>query len=145
MAYAQPPLAFYQKVIERCSPKKVFLVFEDMGNPVITPLAEHATLIGVEVETVSGSLRSDIEFLLRGAVLVAGRGSFMCGITALSRHARKVYYFDSLYNDWGKPGLEIIRAFDVEGEYRDKVLTVWNNTAEQNELMLRYPLNHIAL
>lgn len=145
VAYAQPPLAFYQKVFECERPSKAYLVFEDRGNPVIGPLAEYAKHLGVEVETVSGSLKCDIEFLLRGKVLVAGRGSFMSGITTLSRHARKVYYFESLYNDWGKEEIDQVRIRDVGGAYLEKVLSRWENTAEQRELMLRYPLDQIAL
>jgi hypothetical protein len=69
----------------------------------------------------------------------------MCGITSLSHHARRVYYFDSLYRDWGEGNLEIVRVFDADGVYRKKVLSNWKNTTEQCELMLQYPLCYIAL
>jgi len=144
VSFGQPPLAFYQKIIECEKPKKIYLVFEDMGNPVIAPLAEYSTRLGLEVETVSGSLRNDIEFLARAKVLAVGRGSFMSAITTLSRHASKVYYFESMYSDWGKKGVEQVRLRDIGGTYLEKVLSRWQNSAEQRNLMLCYPLKKIA-
>jgi len=145
VSFGQPPLAFYQKVIEGEKPRKIYLVFEDMGNPVIAPLAEYAADLGLEVETVSGSLRSDIEFLARGRVLAVGRGSFMSAITTLSHNARKVYYFDSMYSDWGKEGIEQVRLRDVGGGYSEKVLSRWQNSLEQRQMMLSWPLALVGL
>lgn len=137
--YGQPPLAFYTKVVKSREWKKVYLVYENTANPVISALESYLSCAGIPFDIQSGDLRGDIEFLLRAAVLVAGRGTFMPGIVTISPNARMVYSFEKTYMDWGKR-LPHRRVVDRQGIYRDAVMANnWRNSKEQCELMISYP------
>jgi hypothetical protein len=139
--YGQPPLAFYQKIVRSKPWNMVRVVFEDRRNPVITPLLDWLPHHCGQVEVVSGSLKDDLEVLLRARAIVCGRGTFIRGISALSRNLKKVYYWhDESFNTWGNRKLKVFRVVDGTGTYAKAICQGnWQNTAEQQQLMVTYP------
>lgn len=144
-SYGQPPLAFYTLVLKLKKWRKVYLVYEDRANPVIPALEAHLEREGIPFQIQKGTLREDMEFLLRAKVLVAGRGTFMSGIVSLSPNVQMVYSFENSFSTWGKP-IGKIEISDKSGIYRETNLGYnWKNSPLQNELMVSYPENSLAV
>ncbi len=97
--YPQPPLAFYQLVIQRLLREKrigsIKMVFENRLNPVIDVLEAYITGLGIPLTTQSGTLADDVAALANGRYLVFGLGTFGPGVCHLSDHVEQVFYFAS--------------------------------------------------
>lgn len=138
--YGQPPLAFYLSVVDEVVPQSVHLVYENTNNPIIAPLRARLRLRGFNVLEHSSALRDDVSFLLRAKVMVAGRGTFIPGVLALSSCIETIYTFDQPLASFAlsKTTNRVIK--DRIGIYRKLVLqNNWKNTGWQRELMKRYP------
>lgn len=145
--YGQPPLSFYEKVLEHSNPAGVHIVYQDDRNLVLKPLEKLCERLGIHCTLQSGALKDDIETLLAAQTLVAGRGTFIPAVAGLSKILRRVYFFEDKFNI-GPPrsGLEIYRVRDRVGEYAERVLRGnWENRPDQRELMLSYPATHLTL
>ena len=140
-AYGQPPLGYYELLLDSQKWSGVSIVHEDLLNPVLEPLKEACARRGIPVFEQSGSVREDIAFLLRGETLVAGRGTFMPAIAGLSRHVRQLYFFEDKFSLFPTvPGLTLTRVVDKKGDYVALALSRnWANTQAQRELMVTYP------
>jgi hypothetical protein len=145
--YGQPPLSFYQKVIEHCRARHVHIVHQDNLNPVLARLISLCEEKSIEYTTQSGSLTEDIETLMGAQTLVAGRGTFLPAVVGLSPHIMKVYYFEDKFTlQPPRLGFEVFRVFDGQGDYRRDVLSGnWENRPEQRALMLTYPASRLKL
>jgi hypothetical protein len=143
--YGQPPLSFYKKVIEIEQPISLALVYENTNNPTINLIIEHAKNLDIPCMTVSSSLVNDINYLLKAETIVVGRGTFMPGVTTVSKNVKRVYFFESGYDVWGKKDLEVIRIRDLDGEYKSNLLKSWKNTPAQKKMMVEYPITSIGL
>ncbi|SBO44565.1 hypothetical protein [Cyanobium sp. NIES-981] len=138
--YYQPPLAFYSLVLQQRPWSHVHVVFEDFGNPVVLALKRRCEELGLGVSLHSWGLEQDIAFLVRGRHFVAGRGTFMQGVVALSAQAETVYSFWPFDpgNCWGLDGVRNVLIEDRQGRYLNKIRP-WRNSRLQRALMLAYP------
>lgn len=151
--YAQPPLAFYQLVLDHCTWSGVTLVYEDQSNPVIGQLKSHLDQVGVPFTEQSATLKEDLEVLLAARNLVIARGTFAYPIVAMSPRVRQVFTFDHYQTVskvdllWGQriEGVQLHTVNDREGTYRDFVLANWKNSPEQRQMMLQYPATALEL
>jgi hypothetical protein len=145
--YGQPPLAFYQQVVRSKPWNTVRVVFEDRLNPVITPLLDWLPHHCGQVEAVSGNLKDDLEVLLRARAIACGSGTFIRGISALSRNLKKLYYWhNESFNTWGNRKLKVFRVVDGPGTYARAICQGnWRNTPEQQQLMLSYPEEGLSI
>jgi hypothetical protein len=143
--YGQPPLAYYLKILGSRPWAAVSVVFEDASNPVIAPLVEHVRRSPVDSDIVSGQLEHDVAFLLRARTLVAGRGTFIPAVSALSKYAEVVYCFERLLGAVGGKRLQVKPVIDVSGAYVRSVMNYnWTNSEEQRKLMLEYAVDDLA-
>ena len=145
--YGQPPLSFYQKVLEHCRARHVHIVYQDELNPVLTRLISLCEEKSIGYTTQSGSLTEDIETLMGAQTLAVGRGTFLPAVVGLSDHIKRVYYFEDKFTlQPPRNGFEVFRVFDSHGEYRRSVLSGnWENRPEQRALMLSYPASRLKL
>lgn len=145
-AYGQPPLGYYELLLDAQTWSGVSIVHEDLLNPVLEPLKAACAKRGIPVFEQSGSVQEDIAFLLRGKTLVAGRGTFMPAIAGLSRHATQLYFFEDKFSLFPPvSGLTLTRVLDKEGDYVAQALSKnWANTEAQRELMVTYPATHLS-
>ncbi|EDZ92861.1 protein of unknown function DUF268 [Limnospira maxima CS-328] len=142
--YGQPPLSFYQKIITLQPWNSISLVFENKSNPIIEPLIDFAKAYCLQVRVISGSLREDIEYLLKAKTLVVSMGTFAPAVTTISMNIKTVYYFENSFNTWGNPNILCVRVIDKKGTYKFEILNRnWQNTNEQRQLMLSYPLSSL--
>lgn len=144
--YGQPPLAFYQKVMQLRRWHTVRVVHQDRSNPVIEPLLAWLPDHCQHVIPVSGDLEDDLNVLLRTRHLVSGRGTFCGSVSCLSRRLRRVYSFDRPFNSWGNRKVKAVTFVDSKGEYRRKILQGnWTNSRDQRQLMIDYPIDDIKI
>ncbi|MFM6402836.1 hypothetical protein [Planktothrix sp.] len=140
--YGQAPLSFFKKIIELQSWHSISLVFEDKSNPIIDPLIDFSKQCCLQVQEISGELKSDIEYLLKAKVLVVSNGTFGSAIAVISKNLETVYYFETGFSSWGNPNILSIRVADQQGIYKSKILSQnWQNTESQRKLMLKYPID----
>ena len=149
--YGQPPLAYYLAVLDHARWAAVDLVYEDLGNPVITPLLEACRSRGLATRSITHDLTDTIDHLLRARNLVTGRGTFIPTIAALSENAESLYTFEGEvlpgFERWAAiPGVERFDVHDVPGRYRATILDDnWQNSIPQRRLMLDYRLAHLRV
>ena len=157
--YGQPPLSYYLKVVEREKPVRVWLVFEDRGNPCVDAVEFALRDGGIEVILQSATLADDLRVLLSARRLVASRGTFASMVAHLSDRLQRVYFFERGYISetadvevlrWPGVevvdvdvlrwlGVEVVHVEDTVGEFKDRLLAHWIGSNEQRELMLSYP------
>lgn len=138
--YGQPPLAYYLAAVDRERPSRVWLVFEDRGNPCIDAAEAALRERGFEVLTQSGELAADLHLLLHAPCLVGSVGTFCPAIAALSTRTRKIYLFGSRIQSLQDLGVHIVEGRDRQGAYNRAVRSMnWQASPEQIALMLSYP------
>ncbi|WP_318285998.1 discoidin domain-containing protein [Limnospira fusiformis] len=132
--YGQPPLSFYQKIIQHQSWHSINLVFEDKLNHIIEPLIDFCQSQCTVVRQMSNDLRADIEYLLRAKTLVASRGSFCPAIATISKNLETVYYFEGSFSVFSldNPNVSCVRVIDKKGTYKSKVLKETGKTPKHS-------------
>jgi len=151
--YGQPPLAFYQYILSLEKWGKVTLVYETEDNPVIGNLREYLRGVKIPFIEQSSTLRDDLETLLKARNLVVARGTFAYPVVVASRMVEQVYCFENYHDDsfekalWEfcLEGVEFKKVIDGRRIYRDSVLGRWDNSAEQQRLMIEYPVSGLVL
>jgi len=145
--HGQPPLAYYEMILDKEPWDGVVVVHQGTKMPVFEPLLLACQRRKIPVETQSESLMSDLSRLLTATTIVAGRGSFVPQIVGLSRCVKTVYTFESGFGlSVPKAGLTVHRVFDDAGTYRESVLSNnWRNTPEQRRLQVDYPIDALRL
>lgn len=90
--YMQPPLAYYQYILDNHCYEHVTIVTEpDKQNPVIHAIMEHYPHIQLQHKT----LKEDVETILSARHLVIGTGSFGHTLSLCSRHIHRLYCFET--------------------------------------------------
>jgi hypothetical protein len=141
----QPPLSFYEKVLEHSRPQNVVLVYEDALNPVIPKLQERLESLAIAYSVHSGDLGSDLQLLLSARQLATGKGTFGQALLVLSPHIERWYDFGE-----GKERFltsrrrSVVSITDREGDYV-AALKSWENSPSQRDLMLKYPASKLEL
>ena len=146
--YGQPPLSFYQKVIEQEKPDRCILVFEDRSNVCIEQVEDFLTQKAIPFICQSSDVYSDIACLKSSVNLIVARGTFGDAITLLTNRLKKVYFFEDRYKFELAllRGAKVFRVSDKTGEFKGKVLTGnWQNTEEQKKLMLNYDASNLEM
>jgi hypothetical protein len=143
-SYGQPPLGFYQAVLDHQRWSKIFIVHEDSLNPVLEPLIRECQKQRIPVVSISQHLIEDLKFLLQAVSIVAGRGTFIPSVVGLSRVIQTVYFCEDKCRIMPHvPGVKLMRGTDSGGTYREQVLSRnWRNTPDQREMMISYPASN---
>ena len=104
------------------------------------------TELGLPVTEQSGTIQQDLSVLLGAKHRVAARGTFGPAIAGLSERCGEVFYFENKCAMVPlRHGIHFVRVVDRKQRFTASVLLGnWQNTAEQRELMLTYPLRHVC-
>jgi hypothetical protein len=70
--YFQPPLCFYEKILDNFKFNKVFIISQDKLNPVIPKLLNKYSYIHIK----KNELKVDISYLINSYNMVAGKSTF---------------------------------------------------------------------
>ena len=147
--YVQPPLAYYQKIIEHmissASAHHVAVVFEDRNNPCVNALETWLNHNAIPNSFLSGTFFEDFFRLLGASHIVAGFGTFVPAIALLSSNLKSIYFFrDSQQTPHLlERGININLVLDAHGSYIKK--GAWTNSPGDRELMLSYGSNSLNL
>ena len=141
--YKQPPLCFYNKVIDNYIFEKIYLISENKNNPVINQLLKDYKNIIFNYN----SLKIDISYLVNAYNIIGGASStFLPRMMELNKKLHFLWTFEyksyplsenikfkisSLYN------IHVIKIFLMysSNNYIQKML-IWKNTKEQRDLMI---------
>lgn len=140
-AMGQPPLAFYEKVMESEKPRKIHLVYENLANPVIPKIRNLAELRGIQCVASSGSFTEDLAILLSAKTLVTGGGTLADAIILLSPNIERWISFGINPRTFFEARTldSVVSVFDTSGRYSNEILSGrWQNSSEQRELMLNF-------
>ncbi|MEO1402682.1 MAG: hypothetical protein AAFV72_15740 [Cyanobacteria bacterium J06635_1] len=155
-AYTQPPLSFYQAVIQQHPTDKVVIVSQDKHkNPCIAALLDDYPYIRVQ----SDSLREDVNTLLTAQHLVAGTGTFAITLAFCSQ-AIKTLYLPILDVNWRSGSVKLLSSvwnpakilsarsdldFEVYGFRVQDYIAIgsWFNKDEQRALMVEHAADKV--
>ena len=144
----QPPLSFYQLVIDHEKPEKVILVFEDRANPVIDGVIAHLEVVAIPYSVQSANFREDLGVLLAARSLITANGTLSEALLMLSPHLQRwiSYSGDSELYFRRRPIRDIVRVVDRSEEYSSRILKGnWRNSLEQRELMMSFPASELVI
>lgn len=130
--WIQPPLSFYDKIINEYKWDNIYLICEDTKSPVIKPLLNKYNNIIFNLQ----SLNNDIQYIIQAKNICFGMGSFVPSLLLLNTNLNNIYY--PLYCE--RYLIDIIK-------YNNKIIYdlptyikkgEWMNTPEQRKIMLEY-------
>lgn len=132
--YAQPPLYFYEKIMNENQGKSIVFVYENLNNPVISVLIEKYKS-DANISFQSKSLEEDIMTLSQCRVLACSVGTFCLVPFVISKSIDKLLipdYFEK--NQWFTFDNVETEIIDLPGYYE----TEWANTKDQCNKILNY-------
>ncbi|MEM8805106.1 MAG: hypothetical protein AAGF01_03550 [Cyanobacteria bacterium P01_G01_bin.38] len=157
-AYTQPPLSFYQAVIQQHSTGEIVIVSQaQRKNPCLAALLDEYPNIRVQ----SGSLMEDVNTLLTAQHLVAGTGTFAISLAFCSQAIKTLYLpildinrrsgtvklLPSIWSPMNILGAKADLDFEVCG-FKIKDYTAigsWANSNEQRNLMMAHAVEKVML
>lgn len=144
--YGQPPLSFYEVIIDSQEWKSVELVAEDFGNPCVGALVLLLERKGIGVKITGATVADASRALSRAKNIVASRGTFVPAVLYLTDIPKTVFVFnDAIDHIPGGPKHEYRIVVDKVGGYSSSMLSSnWSNTQEQRNLMLTYPRTNLS-
>ena len=139
--YSQPPLCFYENIINNFKFKKIYIIAQDNINPVINKLIKEYSNIIFHTH----SLDIDIAYLINAYNIVGGTSTFINVLIRLNNNiklfweynidsikAKIIHFHHSLY----KP-FKNITYYRMEPSIRyKKEMLKWNHTESQINLMI---------
>lgn len=130
--WIQPPLIFYENIINEKEWEKIILICEDDKSPIIKPLMNKYKNISFIIQ----SLEKDINLIIQSKNICFGMGSFIPTLLLLNENLNTIYYPRYCY----RYVLELV-SYKNKKEY--ELLNYikkgeWKNTDEQIYFMLKY-------
>ena len=145
-AYGQPPLAFYERVIDSKQWKQIVVVAEDESNPCLESLIRYSSEKGLPTEVVGEAFAEATMAISRSSHLVASRGTFVPALVYLSNTPKVIYQFEEPIDYIPNTAKNKYRTiFDAGGGYvREIYGRNWRNTFQQKKLMTSYSKQHLS-
>lgn len=133
IAYGQPPLCFYESIIERWGFRRVYVICEDTRNPVVKPLvAKYGAVL------VRAGLPETVGTVLSARNLVMSVGTFLPSLLKLVPEDPSKRIFR--YGNGLECNRDVWRRFyftEVSDFYAENIMGFqWRNTEEQRRIML---------
>ena len=143
ISFSQPPLCFYQKIINNFQFNNIYIITSDTKNPVIQYLVNNSS----NVIYKKNELKIDISLLINAYNVVASISSFLNCIIQLNYNLKNIwdynlmklyqkiiYYHYDLY-DFPKKNFSIYRM-EPSIKYK-KTMFIWKNNKKQRKLMIK--------
>ena len=139
--YAQPPLCFYEKILNNNNFSKIYIIsVDDIYNPLIKKLKnKYPELIYKE-----NPLEIDLSYLVRGYNIVGSISSFLISSIKLNDNLKFLWEYDrypmcsklfhshySIFNFKRKFSVYLMEPSDI---YKNKMI-IWEDSDEQIEIM----------
>lgn len=139
--YAQPPLSFYLRAIDKFSPRRVTLVFENESNPVIQKLIAEIRAQGISCRIIDGALSEAIRHLSAARNIVVGTGTFAVPFIAFRPGPINVFSFGRGSKALERIGNRSFSAYLCVDEVYERVMTPCTNSQIQRENMISHKIS----
>jgi hypothetical protein len=150
--YTQPPLSFYQMVVEHVFQGfkgSVFIISENSLNPVILPLVKMLDEAGHAVTLrLNQDLVTDLSWIFAAKNVVFANGSIGIAAALLSPSIRRAFFFRLDGTGTIEPvskyiGNQIEKYFIVDIDQNYIPFGAWMNTSAQRHKMLDFPIQNL--
>ena len=142
-SYAQPPLCFYQNIIENYKFDNIYIISFDRNNPIIKKLVH----IYPNIIFNNNDLKYDISFLYNAYNVVASVSSLFTSIIQLNNNLNYLWDFNIYqlmqkithfhYDIYNFPQSRFtVYRMEPSPDYKMKMLN-WNMSKNQRKLMLK--------
>ena len=141
-SYSQPPLCFYQNILNNFNFKQVNIISENKLNPVIPILLNNYSFIKYKKK----HLKYDVSYLAKSFNIVSAKSSFLTSIIKLNDNLQYLWEYDSCsltekyrfihYSVQRFPYNYTIYKMKPSLRYQ-KLMFPWNNSKQQRELMIK--------
>ena len=135
--YAQPPLCFYQKIINENRYDNIFILSNGHENPVVDALLK----LYPKIKFLHGSIEYDISIIVNAYNFVMPVSTFPFTLIWLNNKLKNLYVYGNNYSGPRHTNY-IIHKLVPSLIYREKMIGKWNNTKEQLILMLNENCNN---
>ena len=133
--YAQPPLCFYQKILNNFFFKNIYLVSENRKNPLIDLLTKEYH----EIIFIDNYIDTDAAILSNAYNIVGSMSSFLTTLVMINDNIKNYWDFDNyrLSEKYLHFHHDIYNFYEMKPseDYR-KEMFVWRNSKRQIDLMI---------
>ena len=139
--YSQPPLCFYQKIINEKHYKNNYIVSNGHENPVVDKLL----ILFPEIKYIHDSVEGDISIIINAYNLVMSVSTFPWTLIRLNYNLKNLYIYDinELINYDLSSINSIIHLMKPSLYYENIMKRKWLKTAKQLELMIKENCSNI--
>ena len=129
--YGQPPLCFYQKIIDKKKFKNYYILSNGHENPVVDMLIKKYP----SIKYIHGSVEYDISVIVNAYNLALPVSTFPLTLIRLNKNKKSVYIYDIIDYNLRDANYTIFRMKPSK-HYIKKIKRKWKNTGEQLNLMI---------
>lgn len=129
--YGQPPLCFYQKVIDDNNFKNIYLISNGNENPTVNKLLT----LYPKIKFIHRTIEEDISVIIYSYNLVMSISTFPLTLVRLNNHLKKMFVYSLMNYDFKDENFTIYKM-EPSQNYLNKIQRKWNNTKEQIDLMI---------
>ena len=150
MSYAQPPLCFYQSIINLFKFRNIFIISEDKRNPVIDLLIKNYQ----QIIFTNNSLNLDIALLLKAYNIVGSISSFFTTLIIINDNIKILWEYDlyrlpekhlHLHHDIYNYKMKYLLYKMKPSKKYKNLMFPWINSKQQRELMVKEKCGNFEL
>ena len=140
--YTQPPLCFYETIINNRKFRKIYIIAEDKKNPIIDALLNEYLYIIYN----KNSLKLDISYLVNAYNIVGAMSTFINVLIRFNENLKYYWEYNIYtlksniihfhYSCYNFKKRFTVFSMDSTDNYK-KTMIPWNNTKIQKDLMLK--------
>lgn len=122
----QPPLCYYESIIEKWRFPRLYIIAEDRRNPVVDVLVAKYNAV-----LLNGTLENAVAYITNANNLVMSKSAFAIEVLWLSDKKKNMLF------SWEEPVRKYRNFYHEPTQfYSEAVTDNWKNTPEQREIML---------
>ena len=150
MSYAQPPLCFYQSIINIFKFRNIFIISQDKRNPVIDLLIKNFQ----QIIFTNNSLNLDLALLLKAYNIVGSISSFFTTLIIINDNLKILWEYDlyrlpekylHLHRDIYNYKINyLIYKMKPSKKYKN-IMFPWINSKQQREFMIKEKCTNFEL
>lgn len=129
--YSQPPLCFYQKIINENKFNKIYILSNGHENPVVDRLIK----LYPKIQYIHGKIEYDISVIINAYNFVLATSTFPFTLIHLNYNLKNLYIYELLKINYVNASY-IVHKMIPSIKYRQIMEKKWKNTKEQLDLML---------
>jgi len=132
--YCQPPLCFYEKILEKFKFRKVFIISEDRLNPIIPIMLKKYSYI----INKSNNLKLDISYLINSYNLVSARSTLISIIIKLNNKLKFLWRYDYYSIPPQKVSQYLYKIYKMNSTTKFRnLMHPWLNSPSQRKMIIK--------